>query len=285
MKKSMMIACVLMQVCFAQAATTLDAGHPYAYGANTGWINGAADGTNGAVIGRFFCSGYLYSANLGWISLGAGDPADHMAYSNTSVADYGVNHDGQGSLRGYAYSANTGWIAFEEQGNPRVNLTTGNLTGYAYGANTGWISLSNAQAYVRTARLDAGPDTDADGLPDAWEYQLTGTTRTLQGDGADLDGDGVSDWDEFRMGTDPDDADSFLYVEMSAAGGTTNQLAWPTQPTRHYQLQSVTALTGQWQNAQSGVLAGTGGMLNVPDVPGTNSPALFYRVKVILPLE
>jgi hypothetical protein len=33
----------------------------------------------------------------------------------------------------------------------------------------GWISLSNSQACVRTDRLGAGPDTDGDGLPDAWE--------------------------------------------------------------------------------------------------------------------
>ena len=268
----------------AQAATTIDPAHPYAYGANTGWINARADGTNGAVIGRFFCSGTLYSANLGWIRLGAGGPTNGYAYGNTSAGDFGVNHDGAGSLRGYAYSANTGWIAFENQGNPRVNLQTGNLSGYAYGANTGWISLSNAQAFVRTERLDGGPDSDADGLPDAWERSRYGNLTALSGSG-DWDVDGVSDVDEYLADTDPVDDESQLLLTLVEAGGSTNRLAWPSRSTRLYQAQTTASLTGTWANAASGVLSGTGGELALTDVPATNSPARFYRVNAILPLN
>ena len=277
-------------VCFVSfvvsvfSATTIDPAHPYAYGANTGWINARADGTNGAVIGRYFCSGSLYSANLGWISLGAGAPANGYSYANDSAADFGVNHDETGALRGYAYSANTGWIAFENQGNPRVDLTTGNLSGYAYGANTGWISLSNAQAFVRTERLDNGPDSDADGLPDAWEYSRYGNLTALSGTG-DLDTDGVSDLNEYLADTDPDDDASLLLLTLVEAGGSTNQLAWPSRSTRLYQVQATALLTGTWENAASGVLSGTGGELALTDVPATNRPARFYRVNAILPLN
>jgi hypothetical protein len=55
----------------AFATSTIDTNNPYAYGANIGWINAFADGTNGAVLGQFYCTGYIYSANVGWISLGS----------------------------------------------------------------------------------------------------------------------------------------------------------------------------------------------------------------------
>jgi hypothetical protein len=52
-------------------------------------------------------------------------------------------------------------------------------------------------------------DADADGLPDAWESQMTGQSggdgswlSTLVGDGVhDADGDGISDLAEYEMGT------------------------------------------------------------------------------------
>lgn len=115
----------------AFAATTIDPANPYAYGTNMGWINAEADGANGAVIGQAFCSGYMYGANVGWIHLGDGAPVNGMAYANDSATDYGVNHDGLGSLSGYAYGANIGWINFEQtHGQPQVNLETGDLSGY-----------------------------------------------------------------------------------------------------------------------------------------------------------
>jgi hypothetical protein len=281
--KRLITTAIFLAVCLAQAATTIDSAHPYAYGANTGWINARANGTNGTVIGRYFCSGYLYSANTGWISLGAGVPTNGYAYGNQTASDFGVNHDEAGSLRGYAYSANTGWIAFENQGNPRVDLRTGNLSGYAYGANTGWISLSNAQAFVRTERLDSGPDSDADGLPDAWERSRFGNLTALSGSG-DWDHDGVSDGNEYSADTDPIDDASHLYLTLVEAGGSTNRLAWPSRNTRLYQAQSTVSLTGLWTSA-GGQLAGTGGELALTDVPATNSPARFYRVNAILPLD
>src|ERR1017187_8620401 len=121
------------------AATTIDTNNAYAYGANIGWVKAFADGTNGAVIGQFYCKGYIYSANVGWISLGnSNGPAHAYSYSNLGT-DYGINNPGgSGQLAGMAYGANIGWINFgQTYGMPRVNLLNGNLTGYAYSANVG----------------------------------------------------------------------------------------------------------------------------------------------------
>lgn len=223
----------------AQAATTIDAAHPYAYSANVGWVDFRGDTANGAVIGEFYCSGYLWSANCGWIGLGNG-PVNGWQYANASSTDWGVNHDGAGSLSGYAYGANIGWINFEQTyGQPKINLLTGNFSGYAWSANIGWISLANAQAFVRAETLNRGPDSDGDNIPDAWEMARAGNLTTLGGGGADWDNDGVSDVDEYAADTDPlDNADKLQIVALTVQGAT-NQVVWTSRPTRLYRLEGT----------------------------------------------
>jgi hypothetical protein len=75
----------------AHAATTIDPANRHAYAANAGWLDAYADGSHGAVIGQFVCSGNLYSANAGWINLGSGSPANGIYYQNNSSSDFGVN--------------------------------------------------------------------------------------------------------------------------------------------------------------------------------------------------
>jgi len=213
------------------ADTTIDPANQYAHGANIGWINAGGDNSNGAVIGRFYCSGFLYAANVGWISLGSG-PSNGWQYANNSSSDWGINHDGAGNLSGYAYGANIGWINFEQaRGKPRVNISSGALSGYAWGANVGWISLDG----VRTTTIDPGPDIDDDGLPDAWEIQHTGGTAALAGGGADADSDGASDAAEYHAGTDPNDHSS-TFRPLGTHDGTRYHLSVPTIAGRSYKI-------------------------------------------------
>jgi len=72
-------AAVGHQLPISRAATTINVGNHYAYGANVGWIEGRGDVANGAVIGEFVCSACLYAANVGWISLGNGSPTNSDA--------------------------------------------------------------------------------------------------------------------------------------------------------------------------------------------------------------
>ena len=286
MTKNILIAFSALLACSTHAATTIDPANPHGYGANIGWVNAEADGTNGTMIGEAFCSGYLYSANCGWIHLGDGTPANGKAYANDSAADFGINHDGQGNLSGYAYGANIGWITFEQtHGQPQIDLLTGDLSGYIYSANTGWISLSNAYAHVQTDAIAPGPDTDADGIPDWWEYARYGKLNVLNGT-EDWDKDGISDLDEYRADTHPDDDTDFLYVTLDQATGATNTLSWDTRPTRNYRLQSSTNLaTGSWTNTASGLLHDESGSVTIQDESVAGEPARFYRVNAIRPLS
>jgi len=270
----------------ARADTTIDPAEPYAYAANAGWVNAYADGAYGAVIGQSYCSGCLYGANLGWITLGDGSPVNGYAYGNADGADAGVNHNGTGKLRGLAWSANAGWIAFEETGDPRVNLLTGDLSGYAWGANLGWISLGG----VRTTVLSAGPDSDGDGIPDPWEMRETGGLTALAGGAHDADGDGVYDVDEYGADTNPLDNQSMLAFTAFSRSSTTNRLTWTVKQTRFYELwRSPTLSTNDWSPTGLGVMvpdAGATMTREVDTVPpaGPAPAAQFYRVKAVIPL-
>jgi len=282
MKKPFFTALMLAAAFSCAAGTTISPSNQYTYGANIGWVNAAADGTNGVVVGQTVCSGYMYGANVGWIHLGDGSPSNNIAYANNSAADYGINHDGAGNLTGYAYGANIGWIAFEQtHGKPNVNLETGELSGYVWGANVGWINLSS----LATLSFDSGPDTDTDGISDAWEYGYTNDLAALAAGGRDSDGDGATDVAEYGADTNPFDPNDYLWVMLDETGGATNTLSWPTQPTRLYRLRSTTVLTGEWANTASGLLYDDTGTLNVQDEPATNSPVRFYGVQALLPLE
>ena len=269
------------------AETTVDAAHPHAYGANVGWVNARGDVASGAVIGYTYCTGYLWSANCGWIALGNG-PANGWQYSNSTASDWGVNHDGQGRLAGHAYGANIGWITFEQTyGQPRIDLRTGALSGYAWGSNIGWIGLSNAQAYVQSS-LAPAPDSDGDALPDDYEYRHAGNLTRLDGrNGADGDGDGVSDLEEAGADTDPFNDADYLTILSLAIAGQDNTLQWTARPTRFYRLQALSALSagGVWEDAGGGLIGPPAASPAEATVTGVTQTSRFYRVQAVMPLS
>ncbi len=271
---------IMLTACLCMATTTIDPANKHAYGANIGWVNAEADTNNGAVIGQAFCSGYIYSANCGWISLGDGSPDNGMSYANNSATDFGVNHDGHGNLTGYAYGANIGWITFEQtHGQPQVNLMTGDLSGYAYGANVGWINLDG----IRTLSL-AAPDSDGDGIADAWEYAHTNILASLGG--GDADGDGISDIHEYLADTDPLDASDYLRISNFQISGSTNEVTWPVKTTRLYTLKHTLALTNgtEWVETEPPFIPPSGPAVT-ETVSGVGESNRFYRVQAEPPLN
>ncbi|MCX8091115.1 MAG: thrombospondin type 3 repeat-containing protein [Verrucomicrobiae bacterium] len=276
---------VTLAMLSARAATTINPTNIFAYGANIGWINARGDVPNGAVIGEYTCSGYLWAANVGWIRLGSGSPANGIQYQNNSATDFGVNHDGLGNLRGYAWGANIGWLNFESNGAPRVDLTTGKLSGYVWSANCGWISLSNVFAMVQTDTIASAPDTDGDGLADAWERLYFGDLAPIAG--ADPDGDGMNNLQEYLAGTNPLDASDNLRITVFATppGGTAPALTWKSTPARRYFIEKSLNLTAPlWLDSGLGLITpdGAGTTRTFAD---TNAPMRFYRVRAVKPLS
>jgi hypothetical protein len=242
--------CLLAPVAPARAQSTISPTAKYAYSANAGWLNLRHDqptAPNGVTVTESYLSGYAYSANVGWIHLGDGSPANGHTYANNNQTDYGVNVNAAGHLTGQAYGANIGWITFEQtQGQPRLNFLTGQLTGSAYGANIGWIALDTTQSDLISLTVLC-PDTDADGIGDAYEQRYFGLLSTANGT-SDRDGDGQTDRAEFEAGTSPiDSTDWFGLVSYTipAAGGS-HSFTFRSVPNRLYRLEHTPNLAAPW---------------------------------------
>ncbi len=273
--------------------TTISSTQNFAYAANAGWIDLRPSTTPGVSIGEFYCNGFAYAANFGWISFGAGTPANGWSYLNNSATDYGVNVDvlapGVATLRGYAYAANIGWINFESFGNPQVSLVNGKFSGFAYSANVGWINLGDLTYYVQTLAFAQGPDTDGDGIPDAWEFKYFGNLTTANAL-SDFDGDGVKDIDEYTAGTDPTTKDNPIRItSVSSVPNTTNRdttITFTSSPRRLYRIDQNDTLLAAWIPTALGTF--------VPDVGSTTTKLVsipapaggqeFYRVVAKRPL-
>ena len=257
------------------------------YAANAGWMLWYPSGADGAVIGQYICAGSVYAANFGWISLGDGQPGPTGRYDNAG-STWGVNvtaePDGQSArLNGYAWGANIGWISFEATGDPRVNLNTGKLTGAIWSANAGWIMLENLGGNYgpRTLCLQAGTDTDGDGLPDAWEHDTAGNLAA-QSTSTDADADGAPAIAEYLFDTRPFDPLSVFQLNGTGLAGPFATLEFTSSPLRRYSVQSSPDL-----DIWSEVLP----LFN--PAPGTSTTVSFmtaagerrfYRVVATLPL-
>jgi hypothetical protein len=177
-----------------------------------------------------------------------------------------------------------GWINFESNGAPRVILQTGKLHGSVYSANCGLISLSNSFAVVQTDTIPGGTDSNADGLPDAWERTYFGTLSVDPN--ADADADGMSNRQEYLAGTNPTNAlDRFeITAYATTTGGTNPSITWNSVLTRNYRLQKTTDLVSQiWADSGLGVIPPAGSSITraFTDTSTTNR---FYRIEASRPL-
>ena len=283
------LAAVLLGCTLARADSTIDPANAFAWAANLGELNWRPSLADGAVTGEYVCSGKIWSANTGWINLGSGTPANEIRYQNLDGADFGVNLLADGSLRGLAWAANVGWINFEATGNPRLDFATGALRGYAWGANIGWVTLEASGAHsLVTLAIPASPDTDGDGIADAWEREHAGNLTALSRNG-DADRDGISDLLEYAADSNPFNgadagirlADFTLTTDRSTAGFT-----WTSHLSRRYHLEyKDSLLAASWTESSLGEIA--------PDATATTHRILFqssppsqrfYRIRATRPL-
>jgi hypothetical protein len=283
----------------AFGASTINSSNAYSYGANIGWMNWRPSAADGVVIGEYICSGRIYGANVGWVNMGSGNPADHIQYSNSSAADFGVNYaidpalPGKAILRGYAYGANVGWINFESTGNPRLRFSDGRLEGYAYSANCGWINLGDGTFAVQTDLVAPGVDTDSDGMADAFEWQYFGGLGMNAT--SDTDGDGMTDVQEYLDGTNPLLANDRLrvisiFIAARDATNTETKLLWTSTLSRLYAIDTTTDITPPVAWTDVGLDSGPNSV--IPSVGDSTSrrvvlptvPRRFFRIRAIRPL-
>lgn len=119
----------------------------------------------------------------------------------------------------------------------------------------------------------SGQDLDANGLPDAWEVRFRAFGLPPSGD---ADGDGASNAQEAKWGTNPFDANSKIAVTL--AKQTNNAVvAWPNQTAKDQRLFTSSTLTNWTQYAGVSWLNGTNAFAVLTNrITTTNRE--FYRV-------
>ena len=100
---------------------------------------------------------------------------------------------------------------------PESNARYLRITGHGNSSNP-WNSITEVGFLKNGNPQEPEFDSDNDGLPDAWE--IARFDHLTESSSADTDHDGLSNEDEFRLGSDPQDASdaSSLRIQPGAAG-------------------------------------------------------------------
>jgi len=129
------------------------------------------------------------------------------------------------------------------------------------------------------------PDSDGDGIPDSWMLQIFGHPTGLASDHSraqdDADGDGMTNLQEYRAGTDPLDAQSSLKLQFQSMDATTSrpQFSFTAMPGISYTLQYSDSLTsGIWQKLRDELAGDTIRTVTLSDASATNASTRFYRI-------
>jgi hypothetical protein len=135
-------------------------------------------------------------------------------------------------------------------------------------------------------------DLDGDGLPDNWEMKHFGQTdHPLGGPEQDADGDGISNFREYVLGTNPRTANDEFIVRIAARAGAI-ELEFDTAATdgmsgyyglrRMYEIQQrVPSVTSLWEGLPPWTnIPATGARVTVTNEPVRD--ANWYRVRAIL---
>ena len=136
--------------------------------------------------------------------------------------------------------------------------------------------------FAATLSVSGEADRDGDGLPDAWEL-AHGLNPDLAADATlDADGDRMSNLAEYQAGTDPQDAMSFLKVELEGDLGVAPvpvvvKFGAVSNKTYSVLYQAPLNPPGAWEKLADVASAPTNRTVRVAD-PSPGAPARFYRL-------
>ena len=222
-------------------------------------------------------------------SVEQGRPNVNVTITGTSVAGSGFFDPGAGfanhisaTVGGAGVTVNS--ITYTDPTHITLNVSV--APSAALGART--VSVTNPDGQSRTSAsgiltVAAPVDTDTDGMPDWWEdlYSLnknSGTDAAL-----DSDGDGTSNLNEYRAGTDPRSPASVLRITSIVKNGSGAQITYTSLAGKLYRLVYKVALTDATWTLVTDNIPGQAGTTTTPDPGAVGQGARYYKVFAIFP--
>ena len=146
--------------------------------------------------------------------------------------------------------------------------------------DNGSPSLSGSGIVTVNINDVVSEDNDADGMDDAWEV-TNFTTTTIANGTTDADADGQKDVDEFRAGTDPNDATDLFKITQLISTANEVTVRWTAKDAKSYRIRYSYDLD-IWSDVVAGQTSGADGEMTYLDTNGSRAAAtkVFYRVEV-----
>ncbi len=133
------------------------------------------------------------------------------------------------------------------------------------------FQVAQSATFTLTTLLDA----DRDGIPDSTEIALGLMTNNAADALLDLDGDGASNLAEYQAGTNPNDTNSYLRVDIQAMNNMANILVAAVS-NRTYTVQYSDALPASWNKLADLIARATNRVESIKDPNWTTNR--FYRI-------
>lgn len=190
-------------------------------------------------------------------------------------ANPSAGNEGQNFIGSTTVTTNGGQTAFI------VPLAAAVPPGYGITATA--ISTSGATTTGDTSpfslpfTIPAFLDNDHDSLPDNWETNH-GLNTGVNDANADKDGDGITNIQEYRSGTDPNNTTSVFRISSIVPSSGNYQLSFPSVLGKTYRLEYRADLaTGNWATLTDQIF-GTGALIQIVDPSATGLTKHFYRL-------
>ncbi|HEY8903997.1 MAG TPA: LamG-like jellyroll fold domain-containing protein, partial [Chthoniobacterales bacterium] len=146
-----------------------------------------------------------------------------------------------------------------------------------------WYYIIAAQGTPGTGMTSAPVSATTYTAVENWRLAHFGTTANSgnAADGADPDGDGMTNAQEFAAGTDPNDSSSALAINRIVQSGNDMVISFASMSGKNYRVDYSDALqSGSWQTVQDNVI-GTGGILQIVDAGAAAQAKRCYRVVIV----